>query len=218
MPQSIFITATDTNAGKTWVTRSLLQAMQAQDLNVQALKPIASGVEADGLNEDVSALCSVQPDKQPQEINFVTYDLPLAPALAAKKQDLDFSPKQLLAWQSKQSTQYDITLIEGVGGLMVPLYMGDRPWLVSDWFKATQNVEVMLVVPLRLGCINQTLLSCEHLQSIGCSPKWLVLNDIDGEGSFVDTQAMLQPVLQHMFDPLPQFILMPQDGCMPHQL
>ncbi len=218
MSRTIFITATDTNAGKTWVTRSLLQAMLSQGLDAQALKPIASGMANNGLNDDVSQLQEVQPQKQNQDINYVTYGLPLAPALAAQKQDVSFSSEEFLLWQEKQLSQHDTTLIEGVGGLLVPLTVGESPWLVSDWIRETKDAEVMLIVPLRLGCINQALLSCEHLQKLGCPPQWLVLNDVDGEGSFEDTQAMLEPSLRQMFVSLPQFIQLAQDGSMPYQL
>ncbi len=218
MSRTIFITATDTDAGKTWVTHSLLKTVLSQGADAQALKPIASGKQNDGLNEDVALLLDAQPSKHSQDINYVTYDLPLAPALAAKKQGLSFNVEQLLAWQEKQVSRHDITLIEGVGGLMVPLKIGAKPWLVSDWLQATPSAEVMLVVPIRLGCINQALLSCEHLKKIGCPPQWLVLNDINGEGSFEDVQAMLEPLLRQIFVVPPRFIQLPHGGCMPYPL
>ncbi|HID36219.1 MAG TPA: dethiobiotin synthase [Ghiorsea sp.] len=217
MPRSIFITATDTHAGKTWVTSSLLKTCLAQGLDIQALKPIASGFNVDGCNEDVAILLAEQPHKQPQDINFITYDLPLAPALAAQKQGSDLQPDALNDWLEAQNAKHDITLIEGVGGLMVPLLANDETqWLVSDWLQTMAGVEVMLVVPLQLGCMNQTLLSCQYLQSIGKPPTWLVFNDMKNTGGFEDTCTTIQPFLEELLDDMPQTILLHRAGMMPN--
>ena len=213
MSRSIFITATDTNAGKTWVTSSLLKTCLAQGLDTQALKPIASGLSASGLNEDVAELLFNQPSKQAQDINFLTYDLPLAPALAAQKQNVDIQQDKLSVWSAQQTAKHDVTLIEGVGGLMVPLsVIDDTHWLVSDWLQSIPDVEVMLVVPLQLGCMNQALLSCQYLQSIGKSPQWLVLNDMGDTGTFAETRLILEPILEKMLPFMPEMIYLPHDG------
>ena len=218
MSRTIFVTATDTDAGKTWVTASLLQSCLAQGLDIQALKPIASGINDDGVNDDVAILLSEQTSKRVEDINYITFDLPLAPALAAKKQNINLSKDALLSWQDAQIAKHDVTLIEGVGGLMVPLQTDDKPWLVSDWLRTMNDVEVMLVVPLRLGCINQALLSCEHLQKIGSPPKWLVLNDISGNNTFNDTREMLLAVLQQACETMPHIIHLAHSGEMPTTL
>jgi len=216
MSRTIFITATDTDAGKTWVTHSLLQAMLSQGVDAQALKPVASGKNGDGLNEDVALLLDAQPSKHSQDINYVTYDFPLAPALAAKKQGLGFNAEQLLAWQDKQISQHDITLIEGVGGLMVPLRVDEKPWLVSDWIQTTAQVEVMLVVPLRLGCMSQVLTHCQCLAGIGSLPRWIVFNDMSQTGGFDETQMTLKPILQNMFAQPPNMICLCTGEGMPN--
>jgi len=219
MSRSIFITATDTNAGKTWVTSSWVRTCLAQGLDIQALKPIASGLNATGINEDVAELLAAQPVKGEKDINFITYDLPLAPALAAQKQNTAIQQGKLSDWLVAQTAKHDITLIEGVGGLMVPLSVDNQtPWLVSDWLQSMADVEVMLVVPLRLGCMNQALLSCQYLQSIGKPPQWLVFNDLDNTGSFSETQALLLPIFTSMLQQLPKFIHLKCHGDMPATL
>ncbi len=215
MPRSIFITATDTHAGKTWVISSLLRTYLNQGLDIQALKPIASGLNADGCNEDVAELLLHQVDKQYHDINFVTYDEPLAPALAAQKQGSDLEPDALNDWLGTQCAKHDITLIEGVGGLMVPLLANDeKQWLLSDWLQMMAAVEVMLVVPLQLGCMNQTLLNCQYLKNIGKPPTWLVFNDVRQTGSYQETKAILEPILQNMFGKMPEMMCLSKGGEM----
>lgn len=216
MPRSIFITATDTNAGKTWVTASLVSQGLASGLDIQALKPIASGVNKHGINEDVAELALTQ-NIAPASINYVTYQAAKAPALAASLEQNPLSPSDLLAWLEAQQKQTDITLIEGVGGLMVPLCADkQQTWLVSDWLQSMSDVEVMLVVPLRLGCINHALLSCEHLKRLGKPPRWLVFNDIDNHQSFAETYDILLPALQHILADMPEILHVPFAGAVPH--
>ncbi|MDQ7004265.1 MAG: dethiobiotin synthase [Ghiorsea sp.] len=216
MSRTLFITATDTNAGKTWVTSSLLRTCLAQGLDIQALKPIASGLNDEGVNEDVAILLADQPNRQQQDINFITYDRPLAPALAAQQQGCTMQIAALHNWTNQQIAKYDITLIEGVGGMMVPLLVNDKvQWLVSDWLKSLVQVEVMLVVPLRLGCMNQALLNCQYLQSIGQSPRWLVFNDMDNTDTFEETTNVLKPVLHNMLHNMPEILCLAQGGAMP---
>ncbi len=215
MPRCIFVTATDTDAGKTWVTKSLLQQSLSVGKDIQALKPIASGVDERGRNEDVATLLSAQPDKMEHDINFATFDLPLAPALAARRQGGCIAKDRFLAWQHAQLEKHDITLIEGVGGLMVPLIQ-EPMWLVSDWLQGMADAEVLLVVPLRLGCMNQVLLSCYHLQHIGKPPQWIVFNDMEHTGTFDETYQTIQPFLQYMLDELPHIVSIGYGEAMPN--
>jgi len=198
--RSIFITGTDTGAGKTWVTKHWLEQLISRGIHAQALKPIASGILDSGLNEDVEALLQVQPHLQKHDINFHTFSQPLAPALAGQYEGYALSSDALMAWQERQIDKADMTLIEGVGGLMVPLISNDsQTWLVSDWMQAIANVEVMLVAPLRLGCMNHILLSCVFLKSMKQMPKWIVLNDMDKNQTGEETKRILIPHLTQLY-------------------
>ncbi len=214
MPRSIFITATDTHAGKTWLTAALTKQCLKTGIAVQALKPIASGMLASGINEDVQQLLAVQPTLGIADINFQTYTQPVAPALAANLAATPLAKDDLLTWLDIKETLAELTLIEGVGGLMVPL-IADKdnpPWLVSDWLKAMPDAEVLLVAPLRLGCINQILLSCFLLAQIKRAPRWIVLNDMHDTDTAKETIQMLQPFLMDMFVQMPQLICLEKDG------
>ena len=207
MSRSVFITATDTGAGKTWVTAHLFRYLLQQGVDVQALKPLASGVLASGLNEDVKTLLDVQGKTDPLTINFHTYITPVAPALAANLEGNPIRPKALCDWVASKEKNAQITLIEGVGGLMVPLISNqEETWLVGDWLQSMPRIDVMLVVPLRLGCMNDLLLSSKYLLDIGCPPKWIVLNDIDNNQTGKSTIQVIVPVLKRFFNVVPQII------------
>jgi dethiobiotin synthetase len=206
MSRSIFITATDTSAGKTWVTTALVSQALALNLDIQAIKPIASGVNRHGINDDVSTLASAQ-DVSPESINYITYQAAKAPALAANLAHKPLPKEDFLAWVNKQRKQKDITLIEGVGGLMVPLYADAQDvWLVSDWLAAMADIEVMLVVPLQLGCINHVLLSFQHLKQLGKIPKWIVLNDLHNNKTLAETQSLVCATLKSKWGETPEIL------------
>ncbi|MDQ7001660.1 MAG: dethiobiotin synthase [Ghiorsea sp.] len=208
MSRSIFITATDTGAGKTWVTANLLKLFLAKGESVQALKPIASGTMDSGVNEDVQLLRDAGKTTE-RDINFHTFKTPVAPALAAQKEKHTLCPETLLAWIKEQETQKQTTLIEGVGGLMAPLLPRGQ-WLVSDWLQAMPHADVLLVVPLRLGCMSQVLVHCAYLASIQRIPKWIVLNDLEQNDTGEETMCIIAPYLADIFDKMPSLLVVRQ--------
>ncbi len=178
---SVFITATDTDAGKTFVTTSLASAFAATDLKTCALKPVCCGRSAGQMNPDIKALLHVQnlPDTQADSINLYNFVAAAAPAQAAKKENRRIEPEKLLQWCAARTKKQDITLIEGVGGLMVPLA---NNFLVSDWLMAMPDCMIVLLVRARLGGINHALLTLKHLQQMGREPAWVIFNDADESG------------------------------------
>jgi len=207
MSRTIFITATGTDAGKTWVTEHLVKRLLQQSIGAQALKPLASGVLESGLNDDVKRLLDAQGKEDPSTINFHTYISPVAPALAANLEGNTLLPAALCDWVVSKEKNADVTLLEGVGGLMVPLISNHKEtWLVSDWLQTMRHADVLLVVPLRLGCMNDLLLSCKCLKDMNFVPKWIVLNDIDNNHTGESTTQIILPVLKRIFDVMPQII------------
>ncbi|MDQ6958694.1 MAG: dethiobiotin synthase [Mariprofundaceae bacterium] len=181
MGVSVFITATDTDAGKTFVTASLARALAETELKVCALKPVCCGRTAGQTNPDIKTLLHAQgmPDTQTDTINLYDFTEFAAPGQAAAKEGRRIEPEKLVQWCSARMQEYDITLIEGVGGLMVPLA---ENFLVSDWLAAMPDCVVVLVVRTRLGGINHALLTLNQLHHMGREPAWVVLNDADGSG------------------------------------
>jgi dethiobiotin synthetase len=207
--RSIFITASDTGAGKTWVTANLLKHLLAQGESAQALKPIASGVLATGVNEDVQQLMDAG-NAAELAVNFHTFQTPVAPALAGQKEECPLSPEKLLIWIRQREIEKQTTLIEGVGGLMAPLVLHEKQWLVSDWLQAMPDAEVMLVIPLRLGCMSQALVHCAYLASIQRTPKWIVLNDLEHNQTGEETMRIISPYLSNIFDKVPALAVVRQ--------
>ena len=173
MASRIFVTATDTDAGKTWVTASVIRSLLSEGKRAKALKPIACGMDIASRNEDIDALLSAQNLSDADQISLYRYALPASPSQAAAAEDQVVDTDKLVQWCEAQSTDVDICLIEGVGGLMVPI---TNNWLVSDWIDATPDAEIWLVVGCKLGAINQTLLSLEKLKQMGRSPARIFFN------------------------------------------
>ncbi|MDQ6998571.1 MAG: dethiobiotin synthase [Mariprofundus sp.] len=171
--QTIFITATDTDAGKTWVTASAIRALLKKRIYAKALKPIACGLNDAGLNDDIEILLGAQGLNDADKINLFRYALPSAPSQAAAAESAMVDTDKLTAWCKNEADHVDTCLIEGVGGLMVPI---TDNWLVSDWIKAIPDAEVWLVVGCKLGAINQTLLTLEKLKQMGRSPSRIFFN------------------------------------------
>ena len=192
MPHSFFITATDTDAGKTWVTSHLITALQQQNIRAKTLKPVACGVACDGINEDVTKLMRLQNIEEPQTINLYNFAQPAAPSIAAETEQRTIEPEHLKQWCQQKIKQHDITLIEGIGGLMVPL---TPTYLVSDWLTDLPDAEVILVVGAKLGCINHALLTLHQLASQKRSPACIIINDTTGKQDLDGLQSAISPFL-----------------------
>ncbi|MDQ6993424.1 MAG: dethiobiotin synthase [Mariprofundus sp.] len=192
MKRQIFITATDTNAGKTWVTSGAIRSCLEAKISAIAIKPVACGLDEKGQNEDIQILLKAQNLYQADLINRYRFLQPAAPSLAAANQGSVIDPQKLLLWCAAHSNK--TCLIEGIGGLMVPL---TDHWLVSDWLAAMNECEVWLVVGCRLGAINQALLSMFKLSQMGRTPSRIILNasEPSDEAWLQTTQQAITPFL-----------------------
>lgn len=154
MSQGFFITGTDTEIGKTWVTAALARHLAARGQRVAALKPFASGQEADGSWADIEALrAASQPPLTLADCNLYRFAPPIAPHWAAREAGQVLDRQHLNAFV--RGRQVDFTLVEGAGGILVPL--GDD-WDTLDWAEEL-GFPLILVVGLRLGAINHARLS-----------------------------------------------------------
>jgi len=184
----IFITGTDTGAGKTWVTVAAVRSMLTQNMCARALKPVACGLDGDGCNEDIEALLSAQSLTEANDINLYRYAMPAAPSQAAAAVGQIIDTDRLVRWCDEQTSGIDCCLIEGVGGLMAPI---TNTWLVSDWIAAMPDCELWLVVGCKLGAINQTLLTLDKLKQMNRSPARIFFNATSTENN-----AWLEPIRQ----------------------
>ena len=179
-PRGLFITGTDTEVGKTRVTVALIAALRARGLHVAAMKPVASGAERDAcgrlVNGDALALQSaIGGGLDYEQINPYVFEPPIAPHLAAEEAGVGISLGHLRAQAQALAAEADIVVVEGVGGWAVPL---DEEHAVADLARAL-GWPVILVVGLRLGCLNHALLTAQAVEAGGSTLAGWVANTID---------------------------------------
>ncbi len=170
----LIVTATDTDAGKTWVCEQLARHWRQQGLKVRALKPFVSGYTPDDAENDVARLLRAQGMTQADDVSYQRFTLPASPDIAAAAEGRCIQPDAALHWCWQQLARVDIGIIEGIGGLMVPLH---DDMLLIDWFTGLLPARCLLCVDMRLGCINHTLLSIEAMQRRGMPPDYVLLNN-----------------------------------------
>jgi dethiobiotin synthetase len=192
MARKIFVTVTDTGAGKTFVTSHLVRLLLDQEVNASAVKPVACGTNTNGINEDVELLSRAQNISDPELLNLHTFSLPASPNIAAAAEGRSIDSEELIGWCNQQADNSDLCLIEGVGGLMVPL--NDR-YLVSHWISDIQPCEVMLIIGARLGSINHALLTLEQFEKLNITPKYLVINALGDDDYSEHLITSLKPFL-----------------------
>lgn len=175
--QTVFITGTDTDAGKTYVAVALLQGLKALGYRTVAQKPLAAGVNNAGFNSD--ALQLQQHATEPLSYELVNpYCLTdaVAPHLAAAKAELVIDSSILSKeLQKLQNVDADIALVEGAGGWLLPL---DDKTTMADWV-TEQQLPVLLVVGMKLGCLNHALLTVREIERSGLKLLGWVANCID---------------------------------------
>ena len=199
-----FITGTDTDCGKTYVTTQLLQWLHAQGKTAQAIKPVASGCyknEGELINPDIEQLQKYNGDSF-KSIHQWLFEEPIAPHIAAQKKDIKISAKEIaLFCRSFVSDGLDYLLIEGAGGLLVPLN-DTETWvdvLTQDVLKP-YGLSVIVVVGVTLGCINHALLTESYLLSHHLPCAGFILNEIDKD--CLEKEAIKRTLTQKMNIPL----------------
>jgi dethiobiotin synthetase len=165
--KGFFITGTDTEIGKTAITAGLTYLAAARGLRAAAIKPLAAGqdfVEGRWVNEDVQRLrAASNMNLSDAEVGPMQLRTPCAPHIAAKLEGVSIDRAALLAAVRGVASSADVSFVEGVGGFCVPLIEG---WGTADLARDLA-LPVILVVGLRLGCINHALLTAEAIRSRG---------------------------------------------------
>jgi dethiobiotin synthetase len=167
MSRGIFITGTDTGVGKTLAAAALVHLAAAGGRRVVGLKPVASGAHRTpgGLrNEDALALAAESSLALPYErVNPWCFEPPIAPHLAAAEAGVELRCTDLAEWYRGASADAEVAIVEGAGGWRVPLHPGG---FLSDLPEAL-GLDVILVVGLRLGCLNHARLTAEAIERTG---------------------------------------------------
>ena len=164
---NLFITGTDTGVGKTWATLGLMARRQAQGLVVKGMKPVASGSEWQGgkLRNADASLIRAQSSGSPtyEQVSPYTFAEPIAPHIAAHRHRVRINLERVSAAFDELDSSADLVVVEGIGGWRVPL----SATLQTEDLVRRLGLSVVLVVGLRLGCINHALLSAAAIQASG---------------------------------------------------
>lgn len=201
---SYFITGTDTGVGKTLVSCALLHALAAQGKQVAGFKPVAAGCDNDDYNEDarlLRAASSIQATYG--QTNPYCFPQAIAPHLAARHAGARIDFSRILASYRELAGQADEVIVEGVGGFCVPL---NEKQDSADLAKEL-GLPVILVVGMRLGCLNHALLTLRVIADYQLECAGWVANVLDAD----------MPALQENIEALRERIAAPLLGVIPCQ-
>jgi dethiobiotin synthetase len=194
MQQSYFIIGTDTNVGKTYVASAMVKHFATKGHQTIGMKPIASGCEqtpdGDLLNDDVLALSTASNVVAPLDMtNPYRFSPAIAPHIAAEQAGEVIDCEKIKQAYHALTQLAEVVVVEGAGGFLVPL---NRQETLAD-LAVTLNIPMILVVGMRLGCINHALLTVEAIKSRGLTLAGWVANQVDAEMPvFEENLASLQ--------------------------
>ncbi|AEP29478.1 dethiobiotin synthase [Brumicola nitratireducens] len=221
--QSVFITGTDTDAGKTFVSVLLLEAINRAGFRTSGFKPIAAGCEqtAEGLrNDDALNLQRASSHKLPYNmINPIALAAPIAPHIAAHnlgtRIDMQLVSKTLAALQEED---IDFLLVEGAGGWRLPTFLPSLKPLLNEKehedepqkqpqkaeflseFVAQAKLPVILVVGMKLGCLNHAALTFEQIKRDNCELVGWIANQVDPDmDCYAENLASLHALIDAPF-------------------
>ena len=166
MSKGFFITGTDTEVGKTLVSGAVILKLRELGINAVGFKPVVAGTYLNDdsrlQNEDLETL-RLASNLAPDQLNLCPYvlDKPAAPHLAGKDQGIELKSIVIMKAFENIQSQYEQVVVEGAGGFLVPLNDDED---LGDIAQAL-NLPVILVVGMRLGCINHALLTLESIRS-----------------------------------------------------
>ena len=196
---ALFVTGTDTGVGKTRIAAALCRALAARAIEVAAMKPVASGCSAtpEGLrNEDALALMAASNVRaRYEEVNPFAFLPAIAPHIAAREANVDIDFAVLDRCFERLRLRSRVVVVEGAGGWLAPL---DESRGFAD-LAVRWQLDVLLVVGLRLGCLNHALLTVESIERRGLRLAGWVGNGIDP--GFERLDANLATLLQRIAAP-----------------
>ena len=178
--QSYFVVGTDTNVGKTYISSAILRHFAANGSKTIGMKPIASGCELDAqgefMNEDVSVLVQASNVVAPIDlVNPYRFIPAIAPHIAAEQINVEIKLDVISKAYEQLNTLADVVIVEGAGGFLVPI---NQHQTLADLALAL-DIPIILVVGMRLGCINHALLTVEAIRARGLHLAGWIANQID---------------------------------------
>jgi len=177
----LFVTATDTEAGKTFVACAVARALKNRGRDVGVMKPVASGCERDEENksvpDDTRALLAASGAGDPADlVTPIVFAAPLAPTAAARAEGARLKRERIFEAYEKLRAHHEFLIVEGIGGLLCPL---DGRWTVRD-LAGELGAPLAIISRDALGTINHTALTIECARSGGLDVRGIVLNRLPG--------------------------------------
>ena len=207
MSVAFFVTGTDTGAGKTFTSTVLLHALRQRGLRAVGMKPVASGSEEtpDGLRNDDALALQAASDPRPDYalVNPFALREPTAPEIAARLDGVTVTLPPILNAFERLKAQADVVLVEGVGGFLAPI----RDGLDQCELPRALGLPVLIVVGLKLGCINHARMTVDAVHSRGFRVLGWIASDVEPTMLFPDDY----------FEALKVALPVPCLGRLPHE-
>lgn len=195
--RGVFVTGTDTEVGKTYVSCAKLKQWRSQGVRVGAYKPVASGAESFVKSDAYRLWRACDSDEPVERVNPQSFLAPLAPPIAAELQNKTVDARLLLSGVEAWFDRCDFLLVEGAGGLMSPI-----TWELTNADLAVAiGYPVWLVAPNRLGVVHQILASVTVAVARGLDVQTIILNDMrpsDSELAAQSNARLLAPFLERI--------------------
>ncbi len=187
MKKGYFITGTDTSVGKTHFSVALVHALRDQGKTVAVMKPVASGGNYDSgelRNDDAQQLLDACGLDIPYElVNPYVFEAPVAPHIAAQENNIEISLPYIVDTYQQLSAKADVVVVEGAGGWQVPLAAGTeklQQYSLADLARQLK-LPVIMVVGMRLGCLNHALLTAQAIKDTRLKFYGWVANTLEDE-------------------------------------
>jgi dethiobiotin synthetase len=183
---SLFITGTDTDVGKTYVAAGLAVTLRKMGIDVGIMKPFAAGTpQKKGLkSEDVEILSRASQVSDPENLmNPQFFKMAASPYTASKTLKVKVKVKSVLSNFKKLSKLHSMLLVEGMGGIMTPIL---KNYFVTDLIKEMQ-LPAVIVTRTKIGTVNHTIMTCKMCQKYKIPIKGIIINNFDSDGYTVKT-------------------------------
>ena len=189
MTKCIFVTATGTDIGKTYVSALIVKNMQKKGFNCGYYKPVLSGYTKE--QNDCKYVIEVAGLKE-QDTDCLTYcfDEAVSPHLAAERSGIRISKEKILDDFKTKKQKYDYLLIEGAGGITCPLDL-ENNYLLNNLIKDMET-EIIVIADGGLGTINSVLLTCEYAKNNGINVNGIILNNYKDNFMYEDNKNVIE--------------------------
>lgn len=176
--KSLFVTATGTDVGKTYISALIVKSMRDAGFNCGYFKPVLSGATNGVLGDCNHVLSTSGLNIEPKKCVSYSFEEPVSPHLAAFRSGVEISLDKILEDFSNFSKDFDYMVVEGAGGITCPFSLDNNRLLLPDVIKSLAN-NVLIVADAGLGTINSTLLTSEYARLNGIKVSGIVLNNFD---------------------------------------